>query len=685
MHSHLVLSLHTAHATTQLMALQYCHIRINSCTCLLCRGNACEYHCPDFDESSNTVCGNAGNCTIVADVSSLSPGERATQCVCNEGYIGGSCQLTCPRGDDSSVCGGLGRGTCILNDENAEAQCGCEDGFTGSVCQFSCPRDAAGNICGDHGKCVEHNGNTSPPMCDCDQGFTGPACQAQCPGLLAGSPCSGHGQCAFGDLNQQTSNGSIDIETASESEVEEATQDVVDQALNSSTSTPTRTLLAESLTLATDLDEETLTSEGGATCACDVGFGGSGCEKVCLRDGNGMICSGHGTCTTDGECQCEVGFVGPSCGGACPGVDTAGDAPCNENGQCQWNPQTDLAECKCDDGFLGPSCAYACPRGGDALDICSGKGQCLMQRGAPVCLCEEGIKGEACQLDCPGAAEQSVCNGHGFCNENGDETAALCTCDEGFLGSGCLTVCPGLQEDGTACSGNGACRAGETEQDPATCSCHDGYLGAGCEVKCPTDEFGNICAGAGKCELRTDPDGVQSAECTCFPGRVNYNCDTACPSNTADGTVCSGHGECEIKQMTDYQGHVRLEAICTCDDGYLGSDCFHGCPTAAGNTNQCSGHGVCKLEGGGAVCECTSGFSGSDCNTRVCGSQGSFYNEEISKCTCEAGFTCCSREGSSTDTERDAAIDMLQQENKVMVGKIRLMKEELATMVSEEA
>lgn len=199
-------------------------------------------------------------------------------------------------------------------------------------------------------------------------------------------------------------------------------------------------------------------------------------------------------------------------------------------------------------------------------------------------------------------------------------------------------------------------------------------------MKCPTDEFGNICAGAGKCKLRQGADGVASAECVCFPGRVNYNCDTACPSNTADGTVCSGHGSCDIKQQTDNYGNVRLEAVCTCKPGFLGTDCFHGCPTAKGNTNDCSGHGVCKLEGGAAICKCSSGYSGKDCNERVCGSQNSFYNKDISKCTCETGYTCCSREGSNTDKERDAAIEMLQQENKLMVGKIRAMKQSLAAM-----
>jgi len=655
------------------------------------RGEACQAHCPAFDEQANTVCSNAGNCTMMDNAG---VGERTTKCNCKDGYIGGSCQLQCPRGDDLSTCSGAQRGTCVLDDENSEAKCKCQEGFSGSTCKYDCPRDDAENVCSGHGKCVEQAGGLAAPICDCQEGFTGPACQAECPALLAGTSCSGHGNCFFTESVEVPANKTLheiestqeaaatDIETAeTKEEAAEAVQQIVKANLNSSTkdagTKPLDVTLMESA--------QAPAAHGTAKCTCDNGFGGTGCEKVCLRDSNGVICSGHGACKDDGACACEDGFVGPSCAGSCPGVEISGDEPCTANGECKWNPTTDMAECKCEEGFLGLSCAYACPRGGSELSVCSNKGQCVMQRGIATCVCEDGIKGKACQLDCPGANEQNICNGHGFCKKNGDETQATCTCDRGFLGSGCLSMCPGLQEDGSACSGRGTCNAGETEQDPATCTCHDGHKGAGCEVKCPGDQFGNICSGAGKCELRTGPTGDESAECACFPGRVNYNCDTACPSNTADGTVCSGHGECDIKQNTDNYGNVRLEATCTCQDGYLGNDCFHGCPTAPGNTNDCSGHGICKLQGGAAICKCSSGWSGGDCNERVCGSLQSFFNKDISKCTCEAGFTCCSRESSGTDSERDVAIEMLQQENGMMVGKIKTMKQSLAAMAAEDA
>ena len=86
----------------------------------------------------------------------------------------------------------------------------------------------------------------------------------------------------------------------------------------------------------------------------------------------------------------------------------------------------------------------------------------------------------------------------------------------------------------------------------------------------------------------------------------------------------------------------------------------------------------CQLKGGGAVCKCVPGYSGKDCNERVCGSQNSFFNPKISKCNCELGFTCCSKEGSAEEKERDAELEMLSRENSLLMAKVRMAKAELA-------
>merc|ERR1712196_535960 len=95
-----------------------------------------------------------------------------------------------------------------------------------------------------------------------------------------------------------------------------------------------------------------------ASCTCDKGFGGPTCGNMCPRDENGEICGGHGECNQKGECVCASGFVGPGCEGQCPGGAAAGTVPCNENGDCYWNPDTEMAACKCKPGFLGLSCKF---------------------------------------------------------------------------------------------------------------------------------------------------------------------------------------------------------------------------------------------------------------------------------------------------------------------------------------
>lgn len=310
------------------------------------------------------------------------------------------------------------------------------------------------------------------------------------------------------------------------------------------------------------------------------------------------------------------------------------------------------------------------------MHVCSAKGGCVSQRGAAACVCQDGFIGDACHLACPGAHSQEVCNKKGRCTTDTSQTKAICSCNNGFLGNNCQQQCPGLMEDGTVCSGHGICAAGKGPNFRPTCACTKGFLGDACDIKCPVDSYGNVCAGAGECQVKKYEDGVEGAECICPAGRVNFNCDTECPMNTQDGTVCSGHGKCEIRQKSDTYGNLRLDAVCKCLPNYLGEDCFHGCPVSA-EQQQCSGHGECLLQAGGAFCSCANGWSGNKCDERVCGSNKSFFNTDISKCTCEAGFTCCSRESGNKDKERDTTIQLLNRENSLMRGKVMAAKKQL--------
>jgi len=143
--------------------------------------------------------------------------------------------------------------------------------------------------------------------------------------------------------------------------------------------------------------------------------------------------------------------------------------------------------------------------------------------------------------------------------------------------------------------------------------------------------------------------------------------------------VCGGHGECTLDSSINADGSIKLEGKCKCDAFYLGDDCFHGCP------NKCSGHGKCELnEQDGAVCKCESNFMGADCSAAVCGKEGgsSFLNSEIGKCTCEKGLTCCSRESTKEEKERDATLTMLTKENALMASKLKTLQTKMATLLN---
>jgi len=589
------------------------------------KGKACDIHCPAFDEKEETVCNGHGKCSLIKGV--VDVGARRTKCTCQAGFIGARCDLKCPTGSNGNttdICSD--NGECALNDEQGIAECACREGRGGDACQFKCPRDEEGEICAKHGKCMEDG--TTGVLCACNSGFAGPACELKCPGLIAGDGCSGHGRCSF------------------------ITETVTSNATNGTDKTQLKPV-----------------------CNCKKGFGGVDCAVKCPTNDAGEICSGRGDCNKDGKCVCAEGYTGPSCEGDCPGSASVEGKACSDNGVCGWDFGKKQAKCDCHPGFLGVSCSKACPRGGNSLEVCSGKGECIVERGTATCVCQEGFIGAACHLVCPGAEDQSVCNQKGHCKHNHEETKSKCVCNDGFLGVGCDKECPGLQEDGTVCNGHGKCSEGE-EGQPNKCQCDPGFLGDACDVKCPLDKFGNICAGAGQCKAKTYDDGVEGAECLCAPGRVNYNCDIACPANSQDGTVCSGHGVCDVQQTTDSYGNVALNAVCKCENNFLGEDCFHGCPTVSGNTEACSGHGACSLVGGTAVCNCANGWGGDKCWERVCGSKKSFFNAAISKCTCEAGFTCCSREDEEKERERDTTVEMLMRENSLMRGKVEAAKKQ---------
>jgi len=615
------------------------------------RGDSCQYHCPGYDLKAG-VCSSHGQCALT---DSPGPNETPTKCNCDDGFLGGSCEIKCPVDPVSNdVCSG--HGSCALDKETAKSICQCHRGFAGDLCEFTCPQNLEGQECNGQGQCaVQEDSSVAGAMCVCDLGFAGPGCEEACPGRLAGVPCSGHGRCSF-----------VGTAGTSSATAEDEAQEVVQEAMKDNEApASSRQLLVK--------HAESVGKR--AVCTCEEGYGGEDCAISCPRDENGSVCTGHGKCNLAGECICATGFVGSGCQAGCPGTAEASATPCNENGECTFDPTTGRAQCTCNEGFLGPSCKLMCPRGGSTLDICSARGKCVIQRGVAACICEEGFLGDNCGLACPGADAGSVCGDHGHCESDAENTKTFCLCQEGFKGLSCAIECPGTQEDGQPCNGRGKCTL--EEGNVAVCTCPSGYLGNDCALKCPTDAYGNVCSGAGSCVEKEHEDGVLGTACECKLGHVNFNCDSSCPINSADGQVCSGHGACEVTESTDISGQSNLRGSCLCNEGYLGDDCAHGCPTSEGNALPCSGHGVCAFVGGSAACQCESGWVGSSCTDRACVSSGSVFLNKIDKCQCETGYTCCSRETEEQEGERDATIAMMLQQKKLARSKLTMLQQRL--------
>ena len=197
----------------------------------------------------------------------------------------------------------------------------------------------------------------------------------------------------------------------------------------------------------------------GGTCECAPFYfssedGRSSCERTCLKNSEGVLCSGNGLCRERSgfvSCQCKHGYeLAPDCSIACPGVEFLNGDPCSGRGSCRLGDlsageSADKAYCDCSSMFRGEACRYRCPSGeterGGSLP-CSGHGECAMGERevfgvgnvtAAVCVsCDPGYSGPSC--DC---SKQGKCSGHGTCNEDGS-----CNCDPLWAGENCGRCIP---------------------------------------------------------------------------------------------------------------------------------------------------------------------------------------------------------------------------------------------------
>jgi hypothetical protein len=234
-------------------------------------------------------------------------GKAYGRCLCMPGYLGDYCEeeIKCP-----NDC--LGHGTCVAG------KCKCRYGYSGEGCQdvivgvHLCPDDCSGQ-----GTCMLDE-------CFCEPGFIGASCNVTVP---CPSDCSGNGKCDRGRCLC-----SIGFEGAD---------------------------CSKKSTCPNDCNNHGVCSVGG-TCLCEPGYAGEACE---YSPGCGdKICDNGGLCR-DGACLCPNGFTGDTCSRLVPGASMSrpkcpkdgNGVVCGGHGVC---PEGERA-CKCEDGWSGDTCTEA--------------------------------------------------------------------------------------------------------------------------------------------------------------------------------------------------------------------------------------------------------------------------------------------------------------------------------------
>ena len=310
------------------------------------------------------------------------------------------------------------------------------------------------------------------------------------------------------------------------------------------------------------------------TCACDEGYGGEGCAKMC-PGGASNPCSRRGVCDDEtGECFCNPGYGGSRCESvgtvgacACGVAHTRVNADGTQQLACSGRLDSNGA-CACLEGWAGVNCTNACPGAGVVgAEICGGHGSCNPTTGACDC--------DPCYSRDPfsGACVQDTC---ATC----DAESGVCACVGGSMQCVCRGQFDGYACDQCKCGANGRCNALSGE-----CECDAGYGGELCDralVPQPTCLNGGTwnaalsrCVGcnSGKsgvlCDVDCDPDvkcggrGTCKADgsCACFTGYdAASNCG-ACVAGYGPFPECGktlAAGECADASGAGYAGTTNL-------------------------------------------------------------------------------------------------------------------------------
>ena len=345
-------------------------------------GSDCDKSCPDtiYPAKFNAAPGSpyALPCNGQGSCYFSDTTEKA-ECECDEGYNGTSCAVPCPRfADDVKPCSG--HGACMFNASDGTTYCGCDDPYEGDLCETSTPATTCVNCNTTQGICVEENGEQ---VCKCLEGYYDDACDSQC-GCQNGGRCSNNGTCYWNCTSPFAAGNNDQCKLACP--------------------TPDGFLCGGRGTC----DIAT------ATCNCIEGWAGEDCRQ-CAPDFVGSLCSircidaNRDTANTK-ECVCKADYLPPDC-----------------------------EKKKCDPQNYGEDCSESCEQ------VCTNKQEC--DAGQCVCRADDHTTGIDCSLCIDGYYRilgtecRQCCNGHGVCNDAGEQCECFADDDNGYFAGDTCDVC----------------------------------------------------------------------------------------------------------------------------------------------------------------------------------------------------------------------------------------------------
>ncbi|WP_437953693.1 cadherin-like beta sandwich domain-containing protein [Sorangium sp. So ce296] len=377
-------------------------------------------------------------------------------------------------------------------------------------------------------------------------------------------------------------------------------------------------------------------SDAGVTCAAGEICSGAGrCELSCQ---SGLVACG-GTCIDPDTDRDHCGASG-DCTGSDAGVACADGEICNGAGRCELScqsglvacggtcidPDTDRDHCGASGDCRGSDAGEACAAG----EICDGAGRCELS-------CQSGLV--ACDGTCIDPdTDRDHCGASGDCD--GSDAGVACADGEICSGAGrCELSC---QSGLVAC--DGTCIDPDTDRDH--CGASGDCTGSDAGVACAA---GEICSGAGRCELSCQ-SGLVACGGTCIdPDTDRDHCGASgdCTGSDAGvacaaGEICNGAGRCELSCQS---GLVACGGTCIDPDtdrdhcgasgDCTGSDAGVAC--AAGEI--CNGAGRCELSCQSGLVACGGTCVDPDTDRDHCGASGDCTGSDAGA-ICGAGEIC---------------------------------------------